>query len=201
MRNTSSKSVYAHWNERRGRRPAPDRAEIDPGAIRHALADTFILAADLAGDLRFRLAGTRVCALFCRELKGEAFASLWGEPSAETAAHLITVVNNENVGAVAGVTGRTQDGERLELELLLLPLAQGGAARVRALGALTAGEPPYWLGEKPLVELTLDTLRHVGPAAESVSAPGLVPAPPGRRQHRGFVVYSGGRKDSETERG
>ena len=70
------------------RAPAPARAEIDPVAIRHALGDTFILAADFAGELRFRLAGTRICALFCRELKGEAFGALWGEASRESIEHL-----------------------------------------------------------------------------------------------------------------
>ena len=109
MKHASTKTVFAHWNTRRGARPAPARAEIDPVAIRHALGDTFILAADFAGELRFRLAGTRICALFCRELKGEAFGALWGETSRESIEHLITVVNNENIGAVAGVNGRTAE--------------------------------------------------------------------------------------------
>ena len=54
----------------------PSAADIDPAAIRHALGDTFMLAADFVDQLRFRLAGTRVCALFCREIKGEAFSAL-----------------------------------------------------------------------------------------------------------------------------
>src|SRR6185312_11157168 len=101
MRHASTQAVFAHWNERRRHRPAPERAEIDPVEIRHALGDTFILASDFVDQLRFRLAGTKVCALFCRELKGEAFGELWGEESRESVEHLITVVNNENIGAVA----------------------------------------------------------------------------------------------------
>lgn len=203
MKNTSTKLVYAHWNDRRGRRPAPDRGEIDPGAIRHALGDTFILAADFIEHLRFRLAGTRVCALFCRELKGEDFGSLWSDVSRETVGNLITVAKNENIGAVAGVTGRTDDGDRLELEMLLLPLAQGGPVRVRALGALTASEQPYWLGEKPLAELTLETLRHIGPPLGTVASPALTPAASdGGRLRPHFVIYNGGRAiPDEEERG
>jgi len=193
MKHASTKTVFAHWNTRRGARPAPARAEIDPVAIRHALGDTFILAADFAGELRFRLAGTRICALFCRELKGEAFGTLWGESGRESIEHLITVVNNENIGAVAGVNGRTASGEQADLELLLLPLAHDGPARVRALGVLAPAAPPYWLGEKPAAELALTTLRHLGSTPESLGSPSLAPAAEGSRIRRGFVVYSGGR--------
>src|SRR5690348_18128600 len=47
--------------------------------IRHVLGDTFMLSADFIDELRFRLAGTRVCALFGREIKGESFTSFWGD--------------------------------------------------------------------------------------------------------------------------
>ena len=67
MKHASTRAVFDYWNTRRGARPAPERADIDPVAIRHALGDTFMLAADFADELRFRLAGTRVCALFGRE--------------------------------------------------------------------------------------------------------------------------------------
>src|SRR3979411_214660 len=52
-------------------RRAPERGDIEPGAIRNVLGDSFIIAYDPEADHPFRLAGTRVCALFGRELKGE----------------------------------------------------------------------------------------------------------------------------------
>jgi hypothetical protein len=39
------------------------------------------LAADFVGELRFRLAGTRLCALFGREVKSESFRSFRSEAS------------------------------------------------------------------------------------------------------------------------
>ena len=62
MKHPSTRVLYSYWNERRGNRPAPDRTDIDPAASRHALGDTFMLAADFVDRLRFRLAGTCVCA-------------------------------------------------------------------------------------------------------------------------------------------
>jgi hypothetical protein len=204
MKHASTRALYAYWNERRGTRPAPERADIDPAEIRHELGDTFMLAADFVDQLRFRLAGTRVCALFSRELKGEVFTSLWNEAGRQTIDDLLAVVDGEHIGAVAGLTGRTADGTTVELEMLLLPLAHSGHARIRALGVLAPIVPPYWLGEKPVSELELGALRHIGPNLEDFAAPAfaLVPAqeqapltaPAGGRVRHGFVVYSGGRE-------
>ena len=55
-------------------------------------ATHFMLTADFVDDIRFRLAGTRVCALFAREIKGEAFNSLWSETSREHVEELLIAV-------------------------------------------------------------------------------------------------------------
>jgi hypothetical protein len=200
MKHASTRSLFDYWNRKRGNRPAPDRADIDPAAIRQALGDTFMLAADFVDELRFRLAGTRVCALFCREIKGEAFAELWSESSGKAIEDLLTVVDNETVGAVAGLIGHTADGSEIELELLLLPLAHIGHARVRALGILAPVAPPYWLGEKPVVELELGTLRHIGAELEGFGAPRFAPGREIGLKRHGFTVYSGGRALPPGER-
>ena len=199
MKHQSTRTVFDYWNAKRGVRPAPARAEIDPTEIRHALSDTFMLAADFTDELRFRLAGTRVCALFNREIKGEAFTALWSEQSSQSIGDLLTIVTEEATGAVAGLTARTEDGDETDLELLLLPLAHVGHARIRALGVLAPPNPPYWLGAKPVVELTLGALRHVGRDTDSPFAPRLVPAVAGSWVQNGFVVYSGGRKSASDE--
>jgi len=200
MKNPSTRMVYAYWNERRGIRAAPDRADIDPAAIRSALGDTIILAADFVDDIRFRLAGTRVCALFAREIKGEPFNSLWSEQSRPVVGELLGILTSENVGTVAGLSGRTADGDQVELEMLLLPLAHNEHARVRAIGVLVPSGPPFWLGAKPVMELTLGTLRHVGSALEIAAAPRFEPTQVGRRVCHGFTVYSGGRETPHNER-
>jgi hypothetical protein len=194
MKHQSTQAVFEYWDKKRGTRLAPERADIDPAEIRHALGDTFMLTADFADQLRFRLAGTRVCALFGREIKGEAFAELWSETTRQSVEELLAMVTNEAAGAVAGVTARTEDGSKTDLELLLLPLAQTGHARIRALGVLAPAIPPYWMGAKPVVELTLGTLRHIGADMENSVIPRLQPLMEGIRLRHGFVVYSGGRE-------
>ncbi|HET9616561.1 MAG TPA: PAS domain-containing protein [Pseudolabrys sp.] len=195
MKHASSALVLDYWNDRRRHRPAPERGDIDPGEIRQALGDTFMLAADFVDELRFRLAGTRVCALFGREIKGEAFTALFNDDSRRQIDELIAVVTHEAVGAIAGLLGTTADGAETDVEMLLLPLAHAGHARIRAIGVMAPLSPPYWLGEKPIVELSLRTLRHLGD--DSGDAPRIVAGMGGRVRH-GFVVYRGGREASPT---
>ena len=196
MRHPSTKAVYDYWNAQRGTRPAPERADIDPIAIRHALGDTFMLAADFVDELRFRLAGTRVCALFCREIKGETFAGLWNETSRDLIQELLGIVTSENVGAVAGLRGRAADGDVVPNSKCCCCRWRIGPRphpRPRRAGA---DGPPYWLGEKPVAELELTTLRHIGqevPGEQGAPEFGRR-VPKGGRLRHGFVVYSGGRE-------
>jgi hypothetical protein len=194
MKHSSTRAVFEYWNKRRGMRPAPDRSEIEPSEIRLALGDTFMLAADFVDQLRFRLAGTRVCALFCREIKGEVFSEAFSEPSRKAVEELLTIVNEEAVGAVAGLTARTEQGHEAELEMLLLPLAHSGHARIRALGVLAPAVAPYWLGAQAVASLDLVTLRHIGSEVKSRTVPRFGRVDEGSRLRHGFVVYSGGRE-------
>jgi hypothetical protein len=195
MKHPSSRRLFDYWNRRRGNRLAPERGEIEPAAIRGILGDTFILAYEPAGDHYFRLAGTKVCALFCRELKGQSFDALWEAAARDAMRRLVDTVADETVGLVAGVRGPVADGAVIELELLLLPLRYRGGAHARALGVLAPLATPYWLGTTPLESLQLASLRHLGPAVETVAAPRFVSAADSARTRHGLVVYDGGRAD------
>ncbi len=195
MKHPSCRRLFEYWNHRRGNRLAPERGEIEPGAIRTILGDTFILAYDRAADHPFRLAGTKVCALFCRELKGQSFVAVWDTSVRRSVRELLEIVTDESVGLIAGVRGANVDGAVLELELLLLPLQYRGRAHARLLGVLAPLSTPYWLGVTPLAGLWLGSLRHLGPAVETVAAPRFIPTDPTGRPRRGLVVYQGGRPE------
>lgn len=194
MKHQSTRTVFDYWNKKRGMRSAPARAEINPGEIRHALMDTFMLAADFVDQLRFRLAGTRACALFDREIKGEAFVELWDDGSRDAVEDLLNIVTTETAAVVAGVTARTDDGSTADVEMLLLPLAHVGHTRIRIMGVLAPATPPWWLGVKPVTALTLGTVRHTGADADISLAPRMIT---GIHARHGLVVYSGGRDAGE----
>jgi hypothetical protein len=190
MKHPSIRELFDYWNDRRGRRIAPTRADIEPGAIRRVLADTFILSGDPRRGHQFRIAGTRVCALFGRELKGEAFLDLWSAVSRNEMRTLLAIVTDEAVGVVASAAGMSAAGAVLSLELLLLPLSYGRSDE-RLLGAVAPSEPPLWLGTHALSGLNAGTHRYVGSTAVEHTRSIVPPTPLGRLRH-GFVVYDGG---------
>jgi hypothetical protein len=191
MKHSSIRELFEYWNDRRGLRAAPERGDIEPGAIRRILADTFMLAFDDRTGHPFRIAGTRVCAAFGRELKGEAFADLWASDDQELVRDILTAVARETMGVVLSARGKSANGGTLELEAIVLPLSHRGRTDARIVGALAPVEIPYWLGASALGPLTLSTHRYLDPGL-TTEAPHLRPVLSIGRIRRGLVVYDGG---------
>ena len=115
----------------------PKRTEIEPADIKTLLADTFILEKDTRGEAVFRLAGTRLCASYGRELKGFAFRlAVAGEGPAHGRAAVAQRVRHEIRGGHLAIDGISRNGRSNEFEMVLLPL-DGGVESPRCLGAAT----------------------------------------------------------------
>lgn len=211
MRQDGSIALFQYWNRLRGRRPAPKRSEIEPADIRALLADTFILERNDGNEPIFRLAGTRLCATYGRELKSVALTSLWGERDQRGIARLVGNVFEANSVVVVTFNGVSRDGRSNPFELTILPL-DGGRGAPRALGAILPCAKPFWLGADPVLLNVTDTLRVIdtdiepaflenrSPIPFSVPADahgrGTVrPAPEtsSGRRFRHLVVFDGGR--------
>lgn len=189
MKHGSSRELFEHWQRLRGARLAPERADIDPGAMRKALGDAFLLGLELGQDPTFRLAGTRVCALFGRELKGESFVELWHEEARPLVRDLLAMVAEDVVGVIAGAGGHSREGLRTDVEILLLPLRYRGRTQARMIGTLAPLDPPFWIGSDRVCLLRLGVWRQVGAATDLNRLPALIPGP---RRPR-FTVHEGGR--------
>jgi hypothetical protein len=201
MKHPTSRMLHSYWDRLRRERAAPERSEVEPGAIRNLLADALILELDMPRSAAsVRLAGTHVCALFGRELKGRSFDALWGAPDADPW-RLIEAVALDTVGVVAGLRGTTERGEAVDLELLLLPLRHQGETQSRILGALSPACVPHWLGLRPVTRLRTTSMRILGHEAPPVPLDAQamlrdLPEPandtvPFRRGH--LLVHQGGR--------
>ncbi|WP_353622851.1 PAS domain-containing protein [Aliirhizobium terrae] len=79
MRTRATEEILNYWNGLRGARPAPLRADLDPSALRHFLPNLFIVTGSAPATLSFALAGTRICELFDRELRGTDYQAIWGK--------------------------------------------------------------------------------------------------------------------------
>jgi hypothetical protein len=162
-----TRAVFEYWDSLRGTRPAPERADIDPGAIRSCLANIFILAVDPPSGHPFRIAGTALCDMFGAELTGRPFAELWPDVECAAISDLVQSVYQNASGVVTEVTGRNADAQPVDLEMILLPLGGGDSGSGRVLGAVAvAAAMPYWLGMRRLRSLHLGALRYVAGANE-----------------------------------
>ena len=201
MKHPSTRAVYDYWNLRSGSRPAPERGDIDPTEIRHALGDTFMLAADFvdAAALPSRR-HARLRAVLPRD-QGRGLRRDLEHRMPQGGRRADARWSTKKTPARSPASPRIpRKARRAELEMLLLPLAHSGHARIRALGVLAPTVPPYWLGAQPVDRARA---RHRAPyrgGAEGRSAPRFGRAVAGSRLRHGFVVYSGGRETPPGER-
>ncbi|AZO24074.1 PAS domain-containing protein [Mesorhizobium sp. M1E.F.Ca.ET.045.02.1.1] len=212
MNQNGSITLFQYWNRLRDGRPAPKRSEVEPADIKSLLADTFILERDTRGEAVFRLAGTRLCACYGRELKGFSFPSLWREKDQRLVSRLIHGVFDQKSLLLMNYEGFSRNGRSNKFELLALPL-DGGIENPRCLGIISAVERPFWLGADPLADAQIDAIRVIDPDKEpmflknrpAIDVPSLVPTEfdahetipaLGRvRRIRHLVVFDGGRNE------
>jgi len=208
MKQDGSIALFSYWNRLRDGRPAPRRTDVEPADIKGLLADTFILERDSRGEAVFRLAGTRLCAVYGRELKGFSFPSLWREKDRRLIARLAEGVFAQKSVAVISYDGLTAGGRSNSFELLALPL-EGGFDNPRGLGIVSSPTRPFWFGADPIVDARIDSIRVVDPEREplflanrpEIALPDVMPAFERRRvaahgrRIRHLVVLEGGRED------
>jgi hypothetical protein len=163
MKHQATRDLYAYWQQLRRGRIAPDRAEIEPADIRHLLGHTFILEVVSRREYRFRLAGTRICALYGREMKGKDFAEFWVGKDREAIATMLSAITEDAAATVMGLVGKTDHGRELALEALMLPLKQRNEGYTRILGSLVPMDDPFWIGIHPVMSQTVASLRLIWP--------------------------------------
>jgi len=135
MFNPSSERLLEYWRSRRGGRPAPRRADIDPTGFARLTPQAFIVARE-GGDYRFRLAGEAVASLVGRPLAGESVLRLW---RIEDRGRLVRLLAASLASAepVVVLASCAQGAERAgHLELVFAPLAGPDGEIDRFLGLL-----------------------------------------------------------------
>ena len=183
MKHPSSRAFFAYWDDKRGAARAPDRADIDPAAVRGLLGDIFVLSCDSAAGYPFRVAGTRVCALLGRDLKDRSFSELFAADARREIEDIITVVSEEMLAAVAGITAVSEDGRPAHLELLLLPFNTRAHTPLSLTGLLA----PFESDRRQLRDFKLTSWRYIAQQSQTF-------VPRALRKlavARGFMVYEG----------
>jgi len=199
MQQATSRQLYAYWDRVRNGRIAPRRFEIEPAKIAPLLPETFIAECTGLRSYRFRLAGTKICEQFGRELRGTDLMSLWGPKDRDAFASLLrTVFSDAAVGQVL-FHAYTEAHRQAKFELVLMPLIHTSETINRVLGAVTAIEPPFWLGTAPLLRHEiLEVHLHWPDGSPAFTVPAPPTQPPAgaaevvKLARRRFRVYDGG---------
>lgn len=196
MKHATTRDLYCYWDKLRGERPAPERIDVDPAAIRRVLGDTFISEVDLAGRFPFRLAGTRMCALMGQELRGTSMLRPWNDTDQRELRRLLGAVTEESSALVLGILAWSNHGESLDIEMLALPLRHMGSRQARILGSMTPGEYPQWVGLHPITQMTMRSVRLIPHTAHfaDILEPVSPPMPYGARRVGHLTVVEGGRR-------
>ncbi|MBB4233761.1 hypothetical protein GGD57_000299 [Rhizobium esperanzae] len=159
MRVQTTIEIFDYWNRIRGAADAPLKSQVEPSAVPHLLQSLFILETREAGDIGFRLAGTRICDLFGRDLRGERFSSLWANGQDADIERTAMGVMDHTMPALFNATGYSTVGHQASFEIIMMPLRSPHGACDRLLGAIAPTASASWLEIVPLEFLALDRSR------------------------------------------
>lgn len=200
MRQRTSQLLYNYWDDVRNGRLAPRRFEIEPAKIAPILPETFIAECNGSPAYRFRLAGTRLCEQFGRELRGLCMLEPWAAKDREAMETLLYTVVSDGAVGMLEFDAASSDDRQARFEMLVLPLIHAGRTINRLMGNMTAIEPPYWLGSVPLARQSIRSIDLVWPdgqprfltaETEAVVAT-IAPSRSGDEARRRFRVLDGG---------
>ncbi len=207
MRQRTSQLLFQYWNDVRGERLAPERFDIEPAQIAAILPETCILERDENGECLFRLAGTRICDNYGRELRGQRLHDLVIADHRATLGEVMTEVTERGAAGLVDLTATSADGREVVFEALLLPLLHLSGTITRYLGSISPVDPPVWLGTEKLVPGGLESHAVVWPdgrphavvaSRQTPFVQSLVGARVVRVDRRQFRVVQGGRADHDV---
>lgn len=175
MRQKKTKEMLQYWmglyeqanssNSAFQKRRFPERSDVQPADCRALLGDMFILEVKNK-QVFYRLAGTRLCSLYGRELKNESFQEAFEGEDQRSAETLSAQMGSDGVAAIICSVAESSHGELVNLETLLLPLTYQGNPSQRVLGVTVACEMPSWIGAHPIIAQTIRSVRTLTPWAK-----------------------------------
>jgi hypothetical protein len=191
-----SRQLFRHWEMLRAERACPTREEIDLKALRDIVPDLLVIERDyLRSAFKFRLAGTRVCALFNRNITGGNVFDGWDAFEADVISRHLLTVHNQMQPAVIRMRFTTDRRQTVAAELVALPVQMRGSHRIQILAGLFPFRAAQSLGHAGITGRELASARviwteHLEPAPRR--QPDL--SPPIRNTMRSFRVINGGKQ-------
>jgi len=195
MRQAAATKILAYWDSLTSQSAVPAASAIDPRALKAHLPDLFMLERLDRAVFAFRLAGTRMCQRFGRELRDHDFVRLFPpKQQGDVLAQLTRALQTgESVVIQAGAI--LLDNTTVGAEIVLMPLTDAEGRVVRLLGALLPEDNDALRNGEFYIALRLETAQSAVAygAARQAAATAVFAA--ARETHVSFLRIVDGHKD------
>lgn len=191
-----SRKLFSHWEALRAERPYPAREDFSFAGIKEWIPDMVVVERDAFRDtFRYRLAGGRVCALFCDNLTGQNILSPWQGPDRKALQQHLEIAIGEFQPVVIRMKLITDNDQVVAAELMLLPVQARESQNIQLIGGLFTFRSLKNLSHKCIVRHELVSARSIWTEFRKGSSTGLAPYRETRPQPlmRSFTVISGGK--------
>ena len=187
-----SRALWRYWQTVRAGRSSPARGDLDLRQLRGLMPFLFIAAQTRPmGCYVWRLAGTGLCDLHRRELTGSSLMSGWENFERKVIQRFLAGVTGRHKQALLHLAFLTERGQRIDADMLALPLIAADGASTHVFGGLFPRSNQEIRPYESLTPLEVSFARFLEPASADVSSQQAETQAP-----RKFQVISGGRDHS-----
>jgi hypothetical protein len=191
-----SRKLFVHWETARAERAYPTREEFALTPVRDLMSDMVIIEKDyLRQSYKFRLVGTRVCALFGRNITGGNVLEGWDGFEGDVIAKHLDLALRDHQPVLIRMRFITDTRLQLAAELIALPIQVRESNRVQLIGGLFPFRDPKGVGHSSIVARELVSARAIWTehGARTRRPLPIVPERIERPVSRSLRVISGGR--------
>jgi hypothetical protein len=156
-----SRAVFRHWEAIRGESPAAHRDDLDLRQLCQFVSWLFIMErSPRTGGYVWRLAGSKVCELWRRELTGCELLTGWDRFDSETVRRLLDGVTKDLQPCTLRLRLKTSLGQLVDIEVVALPLkARDGSIHV--FGAALPFRDVVALGHERITHIEISSARTI----------------------------------------
>lgn len=157
-----SRRLFSHWESLRAERAYPTREEFTFEPIKDLLPDLLILDRDhLRNSYRYRLAGSRVCGMFGKNLTSSDALSNWESFEKNIIAKQLNAAFVQFQPSLIRMRLTTDTGQIVAVEFIALPIQLRGSDRMQLVGGMFAFRDSRNLGHSAIVAQELASARMI----------------------------------------
>lgn len=187
-----SRQLFSYWEKLRAERACPTREEFEFGPIKNEMPDMVVIDRDyLRNSFKFRLAGSRACALFGHNLTGADVMAGWGNFESDVITRHLNTALNQRQPAVIRMRLTTDRGHVVAVELIALPVQMRGSSRMQIIGGIFPFRAAQSLGHDQIIHQELVSARVIW--TEHVEEETASPVMPPLTTTRNFTLIDGGK--------